>query len=259
MEEIQKYISTAVIATLFLLVLVVSFIIFLISYFKKFYKEQVERKKLEFFYKQEIQNSQLEIQEQTLLHISHELHDNLGQIASLIKINLNTIPLNDIPKAQQRIEDTKELTRQLITDLKALSVSLGGDRISQMGLARALEIEVERLNKTEEFKASFIQEGLLPVLGTDKATILYRMAQECINNMVKHSLAKKINVFLKTNENLVTLVLSDDGVGFNVDEQMQTIGAGLKNLQNRAKLINAELSIISTPGNGSTVNIQLIA
>lgn len=238
---------------------VLIFILSILRYQNRVKNYILEKKQLQSEFSQTLLQSQLEIQEQTLLHISHELHDNLGQIASLIKINLNTIPFDDIPKAQQRIEDTKELTRQLITDLKALSVSLGGDRISQMGLARALEIEVERLNKTEEFKASFIQEGLLPVLSTDKATILYRMAQECINNMVKHSLAKKINVFLKTNENLVTLVLSDDGVGFNVDEQMQTIGAGLKNLQNRAKLINAELSIISTPGNGSTVNIQLIA
>lgn len=245
--------------TIALIVLVLFIISFLLVYQKRRKSHIQEMAEANLSFSQTLLQSQLEIQEQTLRHISHELHDNLGQIASLIKINLNTIPFYDIPKAQQRIEDTKELTRQLITDLKALSVSLGGDRISQMGLARALEIEVERLNKTEEFTASFMQEGMLPSLGADKATILYRMAQECINNMVKHSLAKKINVFLKTNENLVTLVLSDDGVGFNVDEQMQTIGAGLKNLQNRAKLINAELSIISTPGNGSTVNIQLIA
>ncbi|MGN6435115.1 MAG: sensor histidine kinase [Agriterribacter sp.] len=260
MQQTNLDIEATIFIVSIIILILISFIGFvLVVYYYRRKKEREIQNLLQSQFSQTLLQSQLEIQEQTLLHISHELHDNLGQIASLIKINLNTIPLNDIPKAQQRIEDTKELTRQLITDLKALSVSLGGDRISQMGLARALEIEVERLNKTEEFKASFIQEGLLPVLSTDKATILYRMAQECINNMVKHSLAKKINVFLKTNENLVTLVLSDDGVGFNVDEQMQTIGAGLKNLQNRAKLINAELSIISTPGNGSTVNIQLIA
>lgn len=155
MEEIQKHIETAVIATLFLFVLVVSFIMFLLFYFKKFYQEQAEKKRLEFFYKQEIKNTQLEIQEQTLQHVSRELHDNLGQVASLIKINLNTLVLDDNQKAQQKIEHTKELTRQLIGDLKALSVSLGGDRITKVGLEKALETEVERLNKTEAFEASF--------------------------------------------------------------------------------------------------------
>lgn len=244
-------------------VIFIAFLIFIVVVMYRYYKTNHQYlqhiKELEFKKTETLLESQLEIQEQTLQHISHELHDNLGQVASLIKINLNTIQFDDINKAKQRLEDTKELTRQLITDLKSLSVSLGGDRITQVGLAKALEIEVERLNKTEEFTAEFIQEGTMPVLGTDKATILYRMAQECINNMVKHSQAKKISVFLTSKENLLTLVVADDGIGYNVDEQMLSAGAGLKNLQNRAKLINAELTIISTPGNGSSVNIQLIA
>lgn len=244
-------------------VIFIAFLIFIVVVMYRYYKTSNQYlqhiKELEFKKTETLLESQLEIQEQTLQHISHELHDNLGQVASLIKINLNTISFNDINKAQQRLEDTKELTRQLITDLKSLSVSLGGDRITQVGLAKALDIEVERLNKTEEFTAEFIQEGTMPVLGTDKATILYRMAQECMNNMVKHSQAKKISVFLTSHENLLTLVLADDGIGYNVEEQALSAGAGLKNLQNRAKLINAQLTIVSTPGNGSSVNIQLIA
>ena len=65
--------------------------------------------------------------------------------------------------------------------------------------------EVERLNKTGEFEASFIQEGGMPVIDNDKAVIVYRMAQEALNNMVKHSGAKHINVLLNASENLFTL------------------------------------------------------
>ena len=138
-----------------------------------------------------------------------------------------------------------------------MSVSLGADRIAKTGLAKALETEVERLNKTGQFNASITLEGNIPAMDNDKAVILYRMAQEILNNMVKHSGATQITVLLKASENLFTLAFNDDGVGFDVAEKMNSGGAGLQNLQNRARLINAQLILQSTPGNGSSVTIEL--
>lgn len=252
-KELEYYLWGFVIV----LVILGSFVITLsVLYSKKQQKNRSEKRIMEQEFSQTLLQSQLEIQEQTLQHISHELHDNLGQVASLIKINLNTILLDNKEKALEKLEDTRELMRQLITDIKALSVSLSADRILQLGLAKALEIEVERLNKTEEFNAVFLAQGVLPKIEADKAIILYRMVQECLNNMVKHSYAKNISVRLTGDEKLITLVVEDDGIGFNVEEQLLSAGAGLKNLQNRARLINAEFSIISTPGKGSSFNIQ---
>lgn len=253
-EQLEYYLWAGMIA----LVVLGCFILLLsILYSRRQSRNRIEKRLMEQHFSQTLLQSQLEIQEQTLQHISHELHDNLGQVASLIKINLNTISLNDREKAEERLEDTRELTRQLIADLKGLSVSLGGQRIAQLGLGRALEIEVQRLNKTGAFEATYAQDGVVPKLDSDKATILYRMAQECINNMVKHSQATKVEVNLKSDENLITLVLSDNGVGFELEEQLQSNGAGLKNLHNRAQLINASLSIASTPGKGTYISIQL--
>ncbi|MGL6267426.1 MAG: histidine kinase, partial [Chitinophagaceae bacterium] len=129
--------------------------LFLYQKRKKILVKESETLKLEF--EKQLMQSRLEIQEQTLRHISHELHDNLGQVASLIKINLNTLSFHDTEKATAKIEHTKEITRQLITDIKALSVSLGADHIAQTGLVKALQTEVERLNKTDAFLASFSQ------------------------------------------------------------------------------------------------------
>lgn len=201
--------------------------------------------------------TQLEIKEQTLRHIAYELHDNLGQVASLIKINLNTLQLDDRTKAIQKIEDTKDLTRQLITDLKSLSVSLNSDRVVQMGIFRGVETEVERLNKTGQYEATAALEGELPVLDSNRTIILYRMVQEIVNNMVKHSEAKRITISLRATGNLFTLVCTDDGVGFNREEKIQSGGSGLINLQNRAALIGAQISIQSTPGQGTTIAINL--
>jgi signal transduction histidine kinase len=253
-EIIKSYIVGFVIAFLIL----GAFIIFLsILYSKKQMRNKKERERIQSQFAQTLLQSQLEIQEQTLQHISHELHDNLGQVASLIKINLTTLQLDDTTKATEKIETTKDLTRQLIADLKSLSVSLGADRIAQTGLIKALETDVDRLNKTGQFTASLTQEGNIPVLDNDKAIILYRMAQEILNNMVKHSGARQITVLLKASGNLFTLAFSDDGIGFDIEEKKNSGGSGLLNLQNRAKLISAQLILQSTPGNGTSITIKL--
>jgi len=228
--------------------------LFLYQKRKKILLKESEDLKLEF--EQQILQSQLEIQEQTLQHISHELHDNLGQVASLIKINLNTLSLRDIEKATAKIEHTKEITRQLISDIKSLSVSLGTDRIAQTGLVKALETEVERLNRTDAFEAILSQQGSIPVLDQDKSVILYRMAQEILNNMVKHSGAKHLSILLRGSGNLFILEFNDDGAGFDVSAKRQSGGAGLGNLEKRARLINAQLIIESTPGKGTRVYIE---
>ncbi|MEO6354972.1 MAG: ATP-binding protein [Ferruginibacter sp.] len=241
-----------VLTSLFLLMGLFVFAFFLI-YRKNQNAKEIQIEKL----KETLLQSQIEIQEQTLQHISRELHDNLGQVASLIKINLNTLQLNNIPKTTEKIEATKELTRQLIADIKSLSVSLGSDRIAQAGLVKALETEVDRLNKTGQFTALFALEGTMPLIDNDKAVILYRMAQEILNNMVKHSHATQINIFLHASENLFKLQFNDDGVGFNAAEKLNGSGAGLRNLTSRALLIHATLQILSSAENGTSIIIEM--
>jgi signal transduction histidine kinase len=232
-------------------------ITFLFFFQKKQQKNLSEKQELQSQFAQTLLQSQLEIQEQTLNHISQELHDNLGQVASLIKINLNTLSLQDTKKATAKIEHTKEITRQLIADIKSLSVSLGADRIARTGLVRALETEVERLNKTGAFEADFNVQGSIPELGNDKSVILYRMSQEILNNMVKHSGAKHLRISLEGLDNLFILEFNDDGAGFDLSAQKQSSGAGLGNLEKRARLINAQLIIESNPGKGTRVRIEL--
>lgn len=253
-SELEFVIAFGLFIFLFLSIFIALFLI--ISYKRKRrYKQQLL--KLKYEKQHTLLQSQIEIQEQTLRHISRELHDNLGQVASLIKINLTTLQLSDKDIAIEKIEDTKDLTRQLIADIKSLSVSLGSDRIKQIGLIKAIETEVQRLNKTGEFTASFEVQGLMPDIDKDKELILYRMAQEVLNNMLKHSGAKQINVLLTIGEKLFTLAFNDDGIGFNAEEKMNASGAGLRNLTSRALLINAQLNIRSSHGNGTEVKIEL--
>ena len=241
----------------FVLLLITIILIAAILYHNRRKKYFQETALLQSQFSQTLLQSQIEIKEQTLQYISRELHDNLGQIASLIKINLNTLQLTDPEKANEKIEDAKYLTRQLIADIKSLSVSMGNDRILQTGLANAIKAEVERLNRTGEFIATFDISGTINVIDNDKSVILFRIAQEVLNNIVKHSRATQLTINLSFTEKLFTLALKDNGIGFNVDEKLRALGAGLRNLTARALLINAQLHIQSLPGNGTTITIEL--
>lgn len=256
-KSLSNLSNSILLATIVILVLCGFIILNFILYYFKTKKHHTQQIILKSQFAQTLLQSQIEIQEQTLQHISRELHDNLGQVASLIKINLNTLQLDNMPKTAEKIEATKDLTRQLIADIKSLSVSLGSDRIAQAGLVKALETEVERLNKTGQFTAIFALEGTMPVIDNDKAVILYRMAQEILNNMVKHSQATQINIFLHASENLFKLQFNDDGVGFNAAEKLNGSGAGLRNLTSRALLIHATLQILSSAENGTSIIIEM--
>lgn len=253
MKDVELFIVTGIIVTLLFVAFIVSFLLLNQKRHFLYLKEKQEaRNKFE----EMLLQSQLEIKEQTLQHIANELHDNLGQIASLIKINLNTLQLQG-PDAAQKVEDTKELVRLLITDLKFLSLNLNSERISQLGIAIALENEVERLKKTGQFETQFLQEGVIPTLDPNTTVILFRMAQEIINNTVKHSSANQVIISLKAIGNLFKLSFHDNGLGFNKEEKIRSGGSGLMNLQKRAKLIHAKIFIESNPGIGTTISIEL--
>lgn len=253
----SEIIVFAIVGVIILLMLSGFIISFLFIHRNSQMKNAQEKAQIQADFSHTILQSQLEIQEQTLQHVSNELHDNIAQVASVIKMNLHTIKFNDINKAEEKVEYTGELVKQLIADIKALSVNLNGDRVAKIGLAKALETEIERINKTELFTAVFETDNNTPAIDDDKIIILYRMVQEALNNMVKHSDAKEIKLKLSSTEDLIRLVLSDNGKGFDVEEKLKNgTGAGLQNLQKRAKLINATLTINSQPGSGTSVIIE---
>lgn len=259
MPEKNHAVVTGFVIGIIILLIAASFIVILVAYSSRrknrFLQEQQQ---MQLLFTEQLLQSRLETQEQTLRHLSTELHDNLGALASLIKINLLTIPVTDPVKSAQKIADTADLTRQMIADLKALSVSLNSDHIGRKGLVASVAVEVERINKTEQFTATLKVDGNIPAFENDKSVILFRMVQEILNNMVKHSAAKNILVDISCRENALSMILSDDGVGFDLRQQLENgNGAGLHNLQKRAAMISAALVTQSHPGHGTRVSINI--
>ncbi|HOZ78380.1 MAG TPA: histidine kinase [Ferruginibacter sp.] len=209
-------------------------------------------------HRQELLQTQVEIQEQTLKNISEEIHDNIGQVLSLVKLNLNTFPAGLSEEVTTKLDDTELLLSKAINDLRDLSQSMNTDRISSVGLEVALEHELKQIQKTGRFNTKLHVGGNRYALEPQKEMVLFRIVQECLNNSVKHSAAKNIEIELLYRPGSLILQVSDDGKGFSPGlNHPSKNGLGLKNMYNRAALIGAVFSLHSATDNGTTINVEL--
>src|SRR6202012_5435892 len=137
-----------------------SFLIyFVVLYRNKQLKNQREREKLEASFRQELLKTQLEVQEQTLNYISTEIHDNITQVLSFVKLSLANIGSTIEDEKKSKINETRELVAQTITDLRDLSKSLSFEHINSLGLVLTIEKEVDRINKSGLLDVTIIKEG----------------------------------------------------------------------------------------------------
>ncbi|MES3017330.1 MAG: ATP-binding protein [Bacteroidota bacterium] len=208
-------------------------------------------KDLQFEYGQTLLKSQLEIQEQTLRHISREIHDNIGQVLSLVSLNLNTVVVTD----QDKLKFTSGLVTKAIDDLRGLSKSLNPDRVQMIGITESIKTELDQLERTGIFHTTLNAERDLREISPEKTIILYRMIQEVLNNIIKHSRAAKVIIRFHGDDNTDLISITDDGCGFDLTHNSP--GIGLQNLRQRAIMINAELTITSKINEGTTVSFSL--
>jgi two-component system, NarL family, sensor kinase len=237
--------------------LVAVLIVFVLE-FKK--RQTKQRELLNAQFQQELLRTQLEIQEQTFRNISQEIHDNIGQVLTLAKLNLNTITNHSVSEdINNKLTNSKDLITKAIQDLRDLSKSLNTEFISEAGLLKSIEYELELLRRTGSIQIITMQEGEYYALPQQKELILFRIFQEVLNNIMKHSQATEIKVILNFQPHHFSLEILDNGDGFNSDEVEQNgqHGLGIKNMQNRSKIIGANFTINSQPGKGTTVRIDL--
>jgi signal transduction histidine kinase len=243
---------SVVVASLFILMLVIVIIMLVRIYLKRKNKLLLEKELMGIQFEQTLLQSKLEIQEQTFRDISQELHDNIGQMLSLLSINLNTL---NAPHEVQRIAKMDDLLTKALADLRNLSHSLDADYIRNNGWTGLVVKLLNNLEATGKFRTPIELDDDLPSLGTEKPIILFRMIQEVIHNIIKHANANTIYLTGKKENGQLIITIRDNGKGFSADKAAG--GSGLHNLQKRAKMIDAELSINSRPGEGTFVTISI--
>jgi two-component system, NarL family, sensor kinase len=255
--DVRSIIILGTIVFLILGAFIVSFI-FLYRYRRN--KMLFEKEQMETFFQQELLRTQLEIQEQTLKNISQEIHDNIGQMLSLAKLNLATTDIEQKEMVQQKINDSHHLISKAIQDLRDLSRSFNTDYVSEMGLLRSIEYELEMIQKTGTIKTKLDVTGPVYKLDPQKELILFRIVQETLNNVIKHANADTVSIMIAYNSANITLRISDNGCGFDLLPLNENVnvkfGLGIRNMHNRAKLIGADFSISSMISKGTEVIIQ---
>jgi len=252
---------TIIVSTTLILLFGGIIIYFLFLYQRKRYRHQKEVLELREAFNQTLLQSKLAIQEQTLDHISKELHANFSHLVSLININLAEILPQSSNDMKDNILETKSLAKQLLGELKALSASLNTDHIMHIGFVKAVDNELNRLSKAKKYNISFTKTGEEFRLKPEHEIILFRLCQEVFNNIVKYAKATSVTVIISYSTDHMLLEINDNGVGFNIalaiQQSAEKESTGLLNIKKRAKLINAGFSINSEEGKGTTVKIVI--
>lgn len=236
------------------------FVLFIITilfvYQRKTFEHQKKVTAIEQTLKQEVLKTQIEVQDQTLTYISREIHDNITQVLSFVKLSLG-VKSDDLIKTQTKIDESRELLSRTINDLRDLSKSMSFDTIKALGITDTIRFEVERLNKSSLIAAAFKVEGEIYPLDEKRELVIFRIFQECVNNALKHAGATQINIALLYSPQMFNLTITDNGNGFLMSMLDGHRGSGLRNLQNRGTLIGADVTIDSSPGNGCRITVQL--
>lgn len=217
-------------------------------------ERRVEKVKSEFEY--QLMGSRIEIQEQTFKQISQEIHDNIGQMLTLVKLHLNSLEKYVQPPGLLIINDAQEGLTKTIQDLRDISKTLNSDMINQVGIVKAIGLELKVLEKLTNIKTECKCEEEHLDIDPHVELILFRIVQESLHNIIKHAKASSVFVSTTVLENKFELIIKDDGIGFDCNNK-QIRGTGLINIQNRCNLINANLEFISSPETGTLISISV--
>ncbi|MES2376237.1 MAG: ATP-binding protein [Bacteroidota bacterium] len=248
------------IATLIFLLAPLFIILYVVIYNRRKMRHIEEKEQMKHAFDAEIIKTQLEVQEQTMQNIGADLHDNIGQLLSLSSLTLNSIQLEDLEKARQKIDAAIDLTGRSIKEMRLLGKLLQGDQLLGVGLSEAICHEINWVEKSGKFQVNYVNEGDLPANNNlDKDLIIFRILQEVINNIIKHSMATQINIKLAYADGNMQLNVEDNGVGFNLDN-LQTArpeggGMGLLNMQKRAKIVGGDVFIKTQQGEGTSTTV----
>ncbi|MEC3880208.1 sensor histidine kinase [Parapedobacter sp. 10938] len=199
-----------------------------------------------------------EERELTMTQVSKEVHDNIGQIAHLARMHLHVIESCAYDSYQLKlIKYVSELTDQLINHTHDISHSLNSDFIKERGLSRVLEDDLEQIRTASDMACFIHTEGDSHSLDPEKQLLVYRIAQEVIHNTLKHAKASLLEVNLDHTPKGFMIRIVDNGKGYN-QEKIEGKGTmGLRNMKERAKLLNGNLSIKTAEGKGCIVTLTI--
>lgn len=243
-----------------ILVTSISGFLILIAVFAVVYTRYKQKKKAEFDERIALQQklrfkAVLEAEEKERVRIARELHDSLGQILSAAKMNVSAIDSHNEDDAKL-MNNAKKLIDDSVREVRNISHNLMPASLMDKGIEFALNELANKINDTGLLHIDLMITESEQRLDSSVEIAIYRIVQEVVNNMIKHSNANKVEVLLDYNTEKIYLSIKDNGVGFDTNTIEQSSGIGWKNIFSRVYMMNGDVQVNSQPGRGTLVNIE---
>ncbi len=211
---------------------------------------------------EEFARALLESQEAERKRISGELHDSVGQNILLMKnrAHFGVQGAQDLELAHQQLNEIASLATDTLNQVREISHNLRPLHLDRLGLTQSFFMLLDQVERNSSMTIQSNINSIDDLLPKEHEVNLFRIVQECLNNILKHSKASTVIFTTEVNANAISITISDNGVGFDFDQKQRltrNYGMGLSGLSERAKIIGGEIMITSSPGNGTTTSIQI--
>jgi|GEM_PF-755049 PAS domain S-box-containing protein len=198
------------------------------------------------------------IREEERRHIALEIHDELGQLLTALKMDVALLKMRVVAdgEATRKIDDIRELVEKTIWMVRNVASHLRPAALN-FGIVSALEWLAEDFSRRNGMPCQLVVRGGEPTLADAHATAVFRIVQESLTNVSRHAGASRVAVTLVSTELALDLRVSDDGQGFDLESAQRGYSYGLLGMGERARLIGGTLHVDSAPGAGTMVSINL--
>ncbi|OQP60024.1 hypothetical protein A3860_35220 [Niastella vici] len=224
-------------------------------------KVKVERELKESHHQLRELTSYLEnIREEERKHISREIHDELGQQLTLLKLDLLQMSKKLKPEEEEMIEKMKQADQLLFETMRSvrkIATQLRPSILDNLGLVSALEWQSREFEKNFGIRCIFESLVAEPHFTTNQSNALFRIYQEALTNIARHAHATQVDAVLSQEENRIVLEIRDNGTGFRMEDMAGKKTLGLKGMRERTLMIDGEFTIDSKPGRGTYIHLSI--
>ena len=209
------------------------------------------------FSRQILQNQESERQ-----RIAVNLHDSLGQNLLVIKnqARLAMQTTDDESARQQRLNAISEITSQAIEEVRQITHDLRPYQLDRLGLTQAIRATVSRASESSPIVFASHVDEIDAIFGKEAEIHIYRVIQEAVNNVIKHSGATEAAVVVKNQKTFVSLSIRDNGCGFDTDTDLSRsrhMGYGLSGISERVRILEGRLLLDSRAGQGTSLTVEI--
>jgi PAS domain S-box-containing protein len=206
----------------------------------------------------EVSGRLINAQEEERKRIARDLHDDFNQRLAMLSLDADLLGrINHEPDAQPLIEEITTQVKSLASEIHKLSYQLHPAKLEQLGLMAATRTLCSEQSRVWSMPIDFVQAGVPRDLNPDTALVIYRITQEALHNIGKHSKATHAQVELTRENEAICLFISDDGQGFDLNTVSHHQGLGLLGMRERVRLAHGHMDIQSAPGKGTTIEVSV--